>query len=173
VATEGFEEVDAFEAKIAFDVSAADPGALEMNCYDEATWRREAKPEAAVVSAFSRFLDKHATLERVSKAGKAYRVAALAGHNIAAFDVPRLSAMFKRHGRFLAADCYRPLDTMHLAWWCSMGGGFEVPNFGQLTLCSTLGIDASGAHDALADVRMCVQLARALHERFPRVGDAA
>jgi len=124
VATEDFVEVDSFEAKIVFDLKAADPEALKINSYDEAVWRKEARPERDVVKRFASFLSQHATIEKMSKkTGNPYRVAWLAGHNIASFDVPRLSAMFKRHDRFLGAEIFRPLDTMQLAWWYEVDPG--------------------------------------------------
>jgi len=174
VATEDMVEVDFFEAKILFDEAAADPAALKINSYDAATWQKEAKPERAVVDAFSSFLRKHATVELISKrTGKPYKVARLAGHNVLSFDAPRLSAMFKRHDMFLAADSYRPLDTMQLALWSATALGTEPENYKLSTLCHTFGIDTAGAHDALADVRMCVTLTRALLARVAQAGGVA
>ena len=95
-------------------------------------------------------------------------MALLAGHNIASFDVPRLTAMFKRHERFLGAEIFRPLDTMQLAWWYAAGSNTVFENFSMTTLCEAFDIDTTGAHDALADARMCVQLSKTLHERARR-----
>lgn len=171
VATEGLVEIDVFEAKIQFDERAADPVALKINSYDPKLWKKDARPERDVVAAFGSFLKKHATLERTAKAnGRPYQVARLAGHNVLTFDTPRLSALFKRHGAFLPADTFRPLDTLQLAYWSAVKLGLEPSNFKLATLCETFAISAAGAHDALADVRMCVALTRAL---FERLGEAA
>ena len=171
VATESFVEVDAFEAKVVFDESLADPEALAANHYDPAIWREQAKPEAVVVREFARFLDKHATIEKTAKSsGKPYRIAWLAGHNIAKFDVPRLDEMFKRYGQFLAADIFRPLDTMQLAHWHALATGASESTFGLTALCERFDIDTSGAHDALADARMCVKLAQRLQHGMSLLG---
>ena len=173
VATEGLVEVDVFEAKIQFDARAADPEALKINSYDAKLWQKEAQPERVVVAGFATFLNKHATLERTAKgSGRPYQVARLAGHNVLGFDAPRLNTLFKRHGVFLPADTFRPLDTLQLAYWSAAKLGLEPSNFKLATLCETFAISAEGAHDALADVRMCVALARALLERLGSTGSA-
>ena len=171
VATESFVEVDAFEAKIVFDESLADPEALAKNHYDPAIWREHAKPEAVVVREFARFLDKHATITMTSKrTGNPYRRAWVAGHNIAKFDLPRLDEMFKRHGQFLAADTFRPLDTMQLAHWLASATGASDAAFGLTALCERFDIDITGAHDALADARMCMKLAQRLQQGMSLLG---
>jgi DNA polymerase III epsilon subunit-like protein len=164
VATEGLVEVDAFEAKIQFDEGAADPDALAKNHYDARVWRDQAKPEPVVARAFRNFLDKHATIEKTSKrTGNVYHLAWLAGHNIVSFDIPRLVALF-RHVPFLAGDTFRPLDTLHLAHWHASVTGARDGSFGLTECCERFGIDVTGAHDALADVRLCVKLARRLQQ---------
>lgn len=171
VATEAFVEVDVFEAKIVFDESMADPGALAKNHYDAAIWREQAKPEADVVREFARFLSAHATIEKTSKrTGNFYRIAWLAGHNIVKFDVPRLIEMFKRNDQFLSGDIFRPLDTIQLAHWLASATGASDATFGLTALCERFGIDTSGAHDALADARMCVKLAQRLQQDMASLG---
>jgi DNA polymerase III epsilon subunit-like protein len=167
IATEGTVEVDVFEAKIQFDERAADPEALKINSYDAKLWQKEAQPERVVVAAFAAFLNKHAALERIAKgSGRPYKIARLAGHNVLSFDAPRLSALFKRHGAFLPADTFRPLDTLQLASWSAVRLGIEPTNFRLSTLCETFALSSVGAHDALADVRMSFGLARILFERL-------
>ncbi|HEX7481649.1 MAG TPA: 3'-5' exonuclease [Polyangiales bacterium] len=174
IATEAGEEIDAFEAKIQFHEADADPEALRINKYDAEVWRKEAKPERMVVNEFSNFLRKHATLQKTSKrTGNNYKVAWLAGHNIAKFDIPRLSAMFERHKQFLAAETFRPLDTLQLAAWCAASTGLVTDNFTLSTLCGVLEIDSSGAHEALADVRMSFALTTALQQRLAAAEQAA
>jgi len=167
VATEQYEEVDCFEAKIRFERELADPEALKLNSYDPAVWEREAQDERDVVAQFSAFLRKHADLEMVSqRTGRPYQVARLAGHNAATFDAPRLQRMFRRHQAFLPAS-FQVLDTLQLALWHGAQPGAAFRSYKLSVLCSELGIDSAGAHDALADVRMCAKLAKAL-----RTGDA-
>lgn len=159
IALEDFAEVATFEAKIRFDEKVADPEALKLNSYDAETWRRESRPEGLVVNEFSAFLRAHSHCEMISKrTGRPYMVARLAGHNAAAFDAPRLQAMFKRHSAFLPA-AYQVMDTLQLALWFT--GGARA-SYRLADLCTEYGISAAGAHDALADVRMCAQLARVL-----------
>ena len=167
IATEDLVEIDVFEAKIEFDAAKADPEALKINSYDEKRWQKQAQPERIVVATFAAFLNKHATLERVAKgSGRPYKVARLAGHNVLSFDAPRLLALFKRHGAFLPADAFRPLDTLQLASWSAARLGIEPTNYKLSTLCETFGIDTAGAHDALADVRMSLDLTRTLFEKL-------
>lgn len=164
VATVDFEEVAAFESKIAFDVMTADPKALELNHYDPLLWHAEARPLQEVLESFAEFLRGYPELEMTSRAGRPYRVAQLAGHNAANFDAPRLQRAYRQANLFLPGG-YRVLDTLQLALWSSMQGRLAVKDFKLATLCEALGIDAAGAHDALADVRMAAALARKLLER--------
>lgn len=161
IAVEEWAEVAVFEAKIQFCESLADPEALKLNRYDAEVWSRDSRPENRVVAEFADFLKRHAHLEMVSKnTGRPYKVARLCGHNAATFDAPRLQRMFKRHRAFLPAS-FQVLDTIQLALWRSaMGQTF--PSFALGMLCNELGIESDGAHDALADVRMCVEVARRL-----------
>lgn len=155
-------EIESFEAKIQFDVTKCDPEALKINAYDPDEWLHFAKPERVVVSEFSSFLRKHSTLVRVSKAGKPYKVAKIAGHNVRTFDGPRLRAMFERHGEFLPAAWYWPLDTMELAlWYYAWGVKPEPENYKLETLLAHVGVyfpEHGKAHDALGDCRATVLL---------------
>lgn len=157
VAANRFEPVESFEAKIEFCEEDCEPGALRVNSYDAKTWEREAKPESVVVSEFRAFLRRHAVIDMVSQRGNSYRIARLCGHNAASFDAPRLQAMFRRHDAFLPAS-YKVLDTLQLALWI---GDFDSHKLSDL--CASCGIKTDGAHDALADVRMTVKLAKHLH----------
>jgi DNA polymerase III epsilon subunit-like protein len=161
VAVEGWVEVGTFERKIVFDPSMCEPDALAMNHYDHEVWMREAKPEAIVAEEFARFLEAHRSIKMISKkSGKPYSVARLAGHNAATFDGIRLKNMFGARGMFLPADP-RTRDTCMRAQWYFDENGIEPPRDYKLaTLCEYFGIDTAGAHDALADVRMCIALAK-------------
>jgi len=162
-------ELGAFEAKIQFDEAAASPEALRINSYDPAVWKENAVGEMVAAGTFASFLREHATVEMISKAGKPYRIARLAGHNVASFDCPRLVAMFKRYDLFLPGTAYQPLDTYQRALWyfaerrCTSDQPLNQPaNMKLATLAEWFEIPAGGAHDALADVRMCVAIARAM-----------
>lgn len=162
-------EVGVFEQKIQFDEAAASPEALRINCYDPAVWKENAVGEMVAAGTFASFLREHATVEMISKAGKPYRIARLAGHNVASFDCPRLVAMFKRYDLFLPGTAYQPLDTYQRALWyfaerrCTSDQPLNQPaNMKLATLAEWFGVVSYGAHDALADVRMCVAIARAM-----------
>jgi len=159
-----WQELASIEMKLQFDVGAADPEALQINHYDAAVWRAEAIPPNQALRRFSDFLEPFKVLPRVSKKPpfRPYSVAQLAGHNAATFDGPRLKSWYTKAGAFLGADP-RVLDTMQLAMWWFQMRGEQPDNYKLGTLCRYFGIPVGDeAHDALADVRMTVQLARYL-----------
>jgi len=97
--------------------------------------------------------------------GKPYDVARLAGHNALGFDCPRLGAMFKRHGAFLPAAMYQPLDTLQLSLWHCARTGTTPANYQLGTLCQHFAIPLGAeGHDALADVRATIALAQKIME---------
>lgn len=157
-----WEEIGIYERKLRFDIATADPEALQMNSYNEAEWAREAIPPKTAYADFGAFMSEHASVEMTSKrTGRPYRVCRLAGHNAARFDAPRLQDAFKAHGLFLPAS-YHVLDTIQLAMWCLHLSMAEVEGLKLGDLCKRLGIPVEGAHDALADCRMAIAVARRL-----------
>lgn len=91
----------------------------------------------------------------VSKRGTNYTAARLAGHNIVAFDGPRLRTMMDKalNGAFWPGCWWYPLDTYQRSIWWFTERGLPMPaSFRIEALAQHFGIDASGAHDALADV---------------------
>jgi len=158
---DAFEEQAVFESKIAFDVGRADPEALKINHYSEEAWV-DAPVVEDVADRFSRFIEPYKSIQMVSKrTGNPYSVARLAGHNAAAFDGPRIQAMYTSVARFLPAHPI-PLDTLQLALWRYQKLQKHLDSFRLENLCNILGIESAGAHDALTDVRMTVQLAKKL-----------
>ena len=165
IAAENWEEVASFEAKIEFDASKADPEALAMNSYDANVWEATSILEAYAVERLASFLEGFRVIKKVSKrTSGAYYIARLAGHNVKNFDCPRLMRMFKRNSRFLPADCFQPLDTLQLAIWKFADTEDRPENLKLGTLAEYFGIESEGAHDALADVRVNVQVAQRLWE---------
>lgn len=157
-------ELETYEAKLQFDAKAASPEALKLNHYDAAVWQASAVLPSNAVAGFRAFLDRHKSQAMTSKrTGRPFRVARLAGHNAASFDMPRLQRLFHRYQVFLPADM-RVRDTMQLALWYFDSSGYVVKpeNYKLETLCRYFGIETGGAHDALADVRMTVAVARTL-----------
>lgn len=158
-------ELETFEAKLEFDISSADPAALELNHYTAEAWARAEAP-VRVISRFTDFLDRHKTLTMVSqRTGRPYQVAKLVAHNGASFDGPRLQRLFRRHGRFLPADPRVRCTCQRALWWFDERPDQTRPeNFKLATLCRYFGIPVEESHEALADVRLTIALARALSQ---------
>ncbi len=158
-------ELASFERKIQFDLAQADPVALKINHWSEEVWTREAKPLRIVCQEFAEFLRPYCEVEKVSKAGRGYKVARLFGHNAATFDGPRIQRMFGSVGVFLPADLRVRCTLQRALWYFDERGedSSKVQLGSSLTvLCEHFGIPVLGAHDALGDVRMTVALARVL-----------
>jgi DNA polymerase-3 subunit epsilon len=160
------EELEAFEEKIAFDPAIADPKALELNHWTAEAWRN-ALPWQDVVGRFKRFLLPYHCVTMRSRAGGAYQVAKLCGHNAATFDGPRLRRLFS------AADVFAPWDprvrdTLQLAlFYFDQRPQLAPPENMKLgTLAAYFGIPITETHEALADVRLTAALARVLRSRM-------
>lgn len=154
-------EVETFEVKFQFDVNACEPEALKLNGYSPEKWAN-AVPEAYAWQQFQHMLNRHRCVELVSRAGNPYSVARLAGHNILGFDMPRTEAAFKRLGLFFPIDFRTVLDTRQGACWYFERLGERPKDFKLTGLAECFGIPTAGAHDALADVRMTIELAKRL-----------
>lgn len=161
VAWDGGVELDTFEQKIAFKETDADPAALAMNHYDRAAWV-DAKSPAIVAAKFAAWLRPYQTVTLTSKrTGRPYTVARLAGYNAASFDMPRLRELFGT--QFLPAE-YPVRDVLQRVVF-HFDERPEAPkpeNLKLTTVAAHFGIEVNGAHDALADARICAQLYRQL-----------
>lgn len=163
-------EVEALEFKIAFNVSAAEPVALAVNHYSAEAWA-EARHPGLAVSAMGDFFRRHSTLRKLSKAQRPYTVARVAAHN-ARFDCDHLGAFFKARNVFCPAALYEPLDTLALARWVTFLAAGPGPVDHKLpSLCAWLGIEHQDAHEALADVRATVHVARKLIAKLRNAGE--
>jgi len=161
-------ELELFERKIAFDVAKADPEALAMNHFDPAAWK-DAPSERRVVEEFGAFLNRHRSVELVSqRTGKPYRVARVGGHNVVGYDLERTSAMFKRHGAFFPVDFRTVLDTRYGAVWFFEQQEKQPANFKLTGIAEHFGIPIDGAHEALADVRLSIEVAKRLLQEMKR-----
>jgi DNA polymerase III epsilon subunit-like protein len=158
--------IPSFNKLLTFDLERAESKALELNHYDEERWKREAESPTSVLKSFGDYLRAWATIPMTSKGGRPYYLAQLAGYNTEAFDAPRLRDAFKAAGLFYPAH-YRTLDVMQLAAWVEMRKGELCPSLRLGEICYRYGIDGEGAHDALADVRMTIALAKALLDWRP------
>lgn len=159
-----WQELAAFEAKLTFDAAAADPEALRINHYDPALWAEVGMSPARAAAKFSDFIRPYRDLEMISKrTGQPYTVARLAGHNASTFDGPRLRRLFEQQGLFLGADPRVRCTLQRATWWFDERG-MKPPSYKLEALCRYFEIQIEQTHDALADVRLTVQLARALRE---------
>lgn len=166
VAVRGWEEVASWERKLVFDVDECDPEALALNGYDAEKWA-EAVHEAQAMREFDAFLRRYGDLSLLSKKGRRYTTCRMAGHNVTAFDLPRVRRAMDGAGLKWWGGCWwYPLDTYGRALWHFLERGLEAPvNYQLQTLAAHLLIPPTGAaHEALADVRLCVQVAKAMME---------
>lgn len=160
---DAWRELAAFERKLRFDERDADPDALAVINYDRQAWLSAAVDPRDAARGFADFCRAHATVERISKAGRPYKVAAMAGHNAVGFDIPRMRALLERFDIFWPAQWWYPLDTYQGVLWHFQRTGETPPaDFKLPTLATHFGLSADGAHDALADARMAAGIARAI-----------
>lgn len=158
-------ELETFERKLRFDEASADEAALRINHYDRAVWEREAVPPGpAITRDFCEFLNRYSCLEMTSaRTTRKYKVARLAGHNVRAFDIPKIEAVFKAHGKFFPAGLPFTLDTLSATPWFFIGAVRPMPKSFRLTdLAEWLGVKVEGAHEALTDVRLSIAVAKHL-----------
>lgn len=156
------EPIEEFEAKLTFDKATADPQALALSSYNEDVWNKQARSPFEIISRLSAFLKRFCDVSMVSKKGSSYTVAQLAGYNADSFDGPFLQNLYKQQNAFLPT-AFRVLDVLQRVRWHF----YESPNvppadFKLTTVCSYLGIELDGAHDALADVRATVKVYKKL-----------
>lgn len=155
------QEVAGFECKIAFNEADCDQEALAMNHYVAADWAQAVSP-AAAAAKFAAWLKPYSSVEMISKrTGKPYRVAKLAGYNAVGFDLPRLRALF---GTAFFPCSYLVRDVLQRAFfYFDERPTIQPPeNFKLATVCARFEVAIEGAHDALADARMCAALAARL-----------
>ncbi len=161
-------EISSFERKVQFDVSKSEPQALEINHYDPELWKAQAQPPAKVISTFCAWAKPYQSIEMVSAKGTPYAIAKMIGHNIVAFDFRKIKAM---NGQGFFPFAYHTPDTLQLAmWFFDLQPNIKRPkNLKLATLAEYFGIDTTGAHDALTDVRLSAAVALAVRDRLFRV----
>lgn len=153
-------EVSSFEQKIIFDEADCDPEALALNHYTPEAWAEAASPNACS-NLFSRWLAPYRSVTLVSKrTGKPYSVAAMAGYNVA-FDQPRLKALYSNS--FMPCHYLMRCVLQRVIWYYEESGNTPPDSYKLSNVARELGLDPSGAHDALADVRLTAAVYRSLH----------
>lgn len=156
---QNWREIASFERKIQFDVSACDPEALSMNCYAgrEAEWRFAVEPGIAMFE-FANFLKRHADVTKFAKkSGKPYKVSRLCGHNIASFDLPRVSADCRAMSIFFPGD-FACLDSLQLYRWVKFMRGAHAESGKLSDIAKHYGVDCGDAHDAVIDCRIVAKV---------------
>jgi DNA polymerase III epsilon subunit-like protein len=166
-----FQERETIELKIAFDRTKADPASLPYGKYNPHVWRREALSPRYAARKFAAFLRRHATFSMISREGRSYRLAQLAGHNAERFDSPFIHAWYRRQQVFCPAR-YMTLCTKQKALWLFEEDKSLTPpaDFKLGTLCQYFDVwlRKEDAHDALVDVRATVKLYQAMCEHQRR-----
>ncbi len=159
-------ELEVFERKVQFGTLEGTKEALNKQKYDPETWATEGRRADEVAREFASFLRRHASVEKVGKNGRPYRLALVAGHNAVTFDVPFLQEWYRRHKAFCPVT-HTVLCTLQRAQWYFLAEHPEVTppeNFQLGTLCDYFGLDfpEETRHDALADIRATLELYRLL-----------
>ena len=157
-----------FERKLQFDVSKAEPQALNVNSYERDVWAAQAVTPKQAAEDFKKFISNGADIEKVGKSGRPYKVARLAAHN-APFDRDFLFPWYRKLGVFLPAD-WHVIDTVQLALVYNTIYGVNTPSLKLGDLCEYHGIPLEDAHDALGDVKATALLAKHL---LTKLGEAA
>jgi DNA polymerase III epsilon subunit-like protein len=168
------EPLETFETKINFNLESAEDEALKINHFDPQVWADEAVHPVRAAHNFSNFLNRFKTLPKVSKRGKAYRVAEGAGHNAHRFDGPLLMEWSKALGVFMPLD-HIVLDTLSLAkLWTLL---YEIPvgddqalkgyKLGELAeYFNVLPPAEEALHDALVDVKTNIRVYECLRREI-------
>lgn len=158
--------IEAFEAKIRFDLWRANKTSLRKNHYRKSVWAREAQEEKTVAHEFAEFLRRHATVTKVSSRGDDYRVSQLVAHN-AAFDAAFFQALYTRLGIYLPASRHVLCTMQRSIWYFAESPHLPPPrDFKLATLCQYFGVPfhAAAAHEALADASATLGLYRKLSQ---------
>jgi len=147
---------DEFHRKLFFDESNADVDALKINRYNVETWRNEAVTQEEGRESFLNFVRHHAPTEMTSKAGKPYMVAKACAYN-ARFDKDFIARWMWDNVAKKRAFC-----PLHPLWFDPLQICLalfpNLPDHKLSTVCKHLGIDGTGAHDAMTDVLMVANL---------------
>lgn len=151
---------DEYECKLRFNLRRADPEALEVINFSKKRWRHALK-QSKGIAQFCDWIANHKSCDMVSKKGNDYRTAALVGYRIDRFDLPFLAHHFEKHDLWFPAD-FRCYDVMQLVLWCMPGRS----DYTLSAVAEELGVWREGAHDALVDVQMTIDVCATLIDRF-------
>lgn len=154
-------ELASFQRKLQFDPAACSPQALEVNAYSPEGWVDAVDP-ATGWQDFFRFCGEHRSKPMVSKKGNQYLVTIAGGHNVTAFDFPRVVRAARKLDAFMPLWWYQ-LDTYALAVWARALGALPEMRLNLESLSTHFGVGFSGEqHDALVDCRLAARVCRHL-----------
>lgn len=160
------EEIDSLELKVHFREYHADNDALKRNHYSYDIWYQESLSPDVALDTLTDFFAAHATRKRTSKrSGNGYTTCEIGGHNIAMYDAIILANWYNRAKEFCPAATWvtGPVDTMQWARAVEFARGERWDGgFSLKALCERFGIALDNEHDAMADVKATVELARVL-----------
>jgi len=157
VCDETGKELASFERKLKFDPLKCDPEALKINHWSADAWDQAVEPSVAA-ALFGRFIEPFKCVEMISKrTGRPYSVAKAAGYNALTFDWPRLKELF---GSSFLPVSYHVRDVLQRVIFWSDESGVKLTEHKLSTVCEHFGIETTGAHDALVDVRLTAALYR-------------
>lgn len=130
----------------------AESKALEVNRYNAAEWKRDAKPIRVALVDFAPLVDVDIIL---------------VGHN-SHFDWAFLREAYRRADLVLPRVKYI-IDTVSIVYPIAMAG--HLPNLSLETICSRYGIENDGSHRAMTDVKRTARAyAKVLGMAEPRFG---
>lgn len=160
------EEIDSIELKVNFREYHANLEALKRNHYDFDVWSKEALLPEKALETLTDFFAAYSTWKRTSRrSGNGYVTCEVGGHNIAIYDAIILANWYKRLDEFCPAAVWvtGPIDTMQWARAVEFARGERWDSgFSLKALCERFGIKLENEHDAMADVKATVELARVL-----------
>lgn len=121
--------------------------------YDPDEWGKRGMPAAQAFNKFSNYLRDYTWVQMTSKAGRDYKVALLAGHNVIGFDKEFIFRYAKDLNIFLPADM-RMLDTLPIFLEYCAERGLSMKKLTLEAFIDQMGVVIDGpAHDALVDAR--------------------
>lgn len=155
---------DSYEQKLRFSLRKADPEALEVIGFSKRKWKNAVSQRDGMVS-FCDFVANHKSCDMISKKGNPYTTASLIGYRIDRFDLPFLAHHFDKHDLWFPGD-FRCYDSMQLALWALPGRS----DYTLSAVAEELGVFQEGAHDALVDVEMTINVTAILidHLNLPK-----
>ncbi len=98
------------------------------------------------------------------RTGTDYTLARLAGYNALLFDLPRLKALFGAEF-FPCSHLVRDVLQRAVAYFDEHPDEPPPENFKLATIGRYFGLNVDGAHDALFDARLSLQVLREIRER--------